>query len=423
MTDTTSQREQPGLPAPPHDPPDEERVSILLVDDQPANLGALEATLESTGCRSVLAKSADEALLALLKEDFAAIVLDIRMPGMSGFELASMIKRRQRTRQVPILFLTAHMLEQEDVLQGYAAGAVDYLTKPINPEILRSKIAVFVDLHRSRRSLARLNVSLQGALRDAERHKEETRRLNAELQERQHRLERLALQLASSNKELESFSYSVSHDLRTPLRAIDGFSHALLEEYGTSLPPEGRRLLSSVRENTQRMGRLIDDLLAFSRLGGKALDVAPVDLASLARTVVNEARQVDAERQVEVTIAELPPVAGDGSLLRQVLTNLIGNAFKFTRNRSDPRIEVGSRSDGGEIVYYVRDNGAGFDMRYASKLFGVFQRLHRRDEFEGSGVGLALVQRIVHRHGGRIWGEGQVNEGATFYFTLQPGAA
>src|SRR5207247_2118069 len=165
--------------------------------------------------------------------------------------------------------------EQEDVLRGYAAGAVDYLTKPINPEILRSKIAVFVDLHRSRRGLAPLNVSFQDALREAEGDKDETRRRNAELQQRQHRLERLALQLASSNKELESFSYSVSHDLRTPLRAIDGFSHALLEEYGASLPPEGRRLLSSVRENTQRMGRLIDDLLAFSRLGGKELDVAP----------------------------------------------------------------------------------------------------------------------------------------------------
>jgi len=436
-------------PAPIPSPPEEDRVSILLVDDQPANLGALEATLESTGCRFVLAKSADEALLALLNEDFAAIVLDIRMPGMSGFELASMIKRRQRNRQVPILFLTAHMLEEEDVLQGYAAGAVDYLTKPINPGILRSKIAVFVDLYRNRRSLSRLNASLQRAiaerqqmedalrkanqelesrvqertvaLREAERHKDEMRRLNAELQERQHGLERLASQLENSNKELESFSYSVSHDLRAPLRAIDGFSHALLEEYGTVLPAEGRRLLGTVRESTQRMGRLIDDLLAFSRLGRKELDVAPVDLASLAHAVVSEVRQADAERQVQVTIAALPPVAGDGSLLRQVLTNLIGNAFKFTRNRPDACIEIGSRSAGGEIVYYVKDNGAGFEMRHASKLFGVFQRLHRSDEFEGSGVGLALVQRIVQRHGGRVWGEGRVNEGATFYFTLPPG--
>jgi len=400
--------------------PPEDRVSILLVDDQPANLGALEATLESTGCRFVLAKSADEALLALLNEDFAAIVLDIRMPGMSGFELAGMIKRRQRTRQVPILFLTAHMLEEEDVLEGYAAGAVDYLTKPIKPDILRSKIAVFVDLYRNRRSLSRLNASLQDALREAERHKDETRRLNGELQERQHRLERLARQLKSSNEELESFSYSVSHDLRAPLRAINGFSHALLEEYGTVLPVEGRRLLSVVRENTHRMGRLIDDLLAFSRLGGKELDRAPLDLDSLAHTVVNELRQADAERQVRVTIAPLPPAAGDVSLLRQVLTNLIDNAFKFTRNRPDACVDIGSQSDGGETVYYVKDNGAGFDMRYASKLFGVFQRLHRSDEFEGSGVGLALVQRIVHRHGGRVWGEGRVNEGATFYFTLPP---
>ena len=395
-----------GERVPPPGPPEEDRVSILLVDDQPANLGALEATLESTGCRFVLAKSADEALLALLHEDFAAIVLDIRMPGMSGFELASMIKRRQRTRQVPILFLTAHLLEEEDVLQGYAAGAVDYLTKPINPEVLRSKIAVFVDLYRSRWSLARMNASLQRAIAERQRMEEALREANRELE--------------TSNKELESFSYSVSHDLRAPLRAIDGFSYTLLQEYGASLPPEGQRLLSTVRENTQRMGRLIDDLLAFSRLGGKKLDLAPVDLASLAHTVVNEVRQAHAGRQVKVTIAALPPAAGDGSLLRQVLTNLIGNAFKFTRNRPDASIEIGSQSAGGETVYYVRDNGAGFDMRHAGKLFGVFERLHRTDEFEGSGVGLALVRRIVHRHGGRVWGEGQVNGGATFYFTLAP---
>src|ERR1051325_9675519 len=258
------------------------------------------------------------------------------------------------------------------------------------------------------------------ALREAERHKDEMRRLNAELQERQHRVERLALQLKNSNEELESFSYSVSHDLRAPLRAIDGFSHALLEEYGTVLPAEGRRLLGTVRESTQRMGRLIDDLLAFSRLGRKELDVAPVDLASLAHAVVNEVRQAVAERQGKGTIAALPPAAGDGSLLRPGLTNLIGNAFKFTRGRPDACIDIGSRSDGGELVYYVRDNGAGFDMRYAAKLFRVFQRLHGSDEFEGSGVGLALVQRIVRRHGGRVWGEGHVNEGATFYFTLPP---
>src|SRR5438876_693495 len=319
-------------PAPILSRSEEDRVSILLVDDQPANLGALEATLESTGCRFVLAKSADEALLALLNEDFAAIVLDIRMPGMSGFELASMTKRRQRNRQVPILFLTAHMLEEEDVLQGYAAGAVDYLTKPINPEILRSKIAVFVDLYRNRRSLSRVNVSLQraiaerqqmedalrkanqdlesrvqertAALREAERHKDETRRLNVELQEGQHRLEQLALQLKNSNQELESFSYSVSHDLRAPLRAIDGFSHALADECAEALGDHGRQLLQRVLAAAQRMGQLIDGLLDLSRLTRAELGRGPVRLSDLARQIASQLQESQPDRQVVFRIED-----------------------------------------------------------------------------------------------------------------------
>jgi len=251
---------------------------------------------------------------------------------------------------------------------------------------------------------------------------QEVAEANRQLQEKQARLERLAWELENSNQELESFTYSVSHDLRAPLRAIDGFSHALLEDHGPTLPVDGQRLLSLVRESAQRMGRLIDDLLAFARLGTKSLVVAPVDLAALTHTVVQELQQANAERRVAVTVAALPSVQGDPALLRQVLTNLVGNAFKFTRHRPDAQIEIGTRNEGRDIICYVRDNGAGFDMRYADKLFGVFQSLHRTDEFEGTGVGLALVQRIVRRHGGRVWAEGRVNEGATFSFTLSPGS-
>jgi len=230
-----------------------------------------------------------------------------------------------------------------------------------------------------------------------------------------HELRRRAM---VAEQELQSFSYSVSHDLRAPLRVIDGFSLALLEDHGPSLPAEGRDLLGRVRQQAQRMAQLIEGLLQFSRLGRKPLEVAPVDLAALAQTVAQELQQANPDRAVEIKVSSVPPAMGDRGLLRQVLTNLIGNAFKFTRRRPDARVEVGSRQDNGERVYYVRDNGAGFDMRYASRLFGVFQRLHPADEFEGIGVGLALVQRIIHRHGGRVWGEGRVNEGATFSFTL-----
>ncbi len=232
-------------------------------------------------------------------------------------------------------------------------------------------------------------------------------------------LERANRELRVANNELESFGYSVSHDLRAPLRAIDGFSHALLEDHSESLDAEARRLLTTVRANTQRMSRLIDDLLAFSRLGRKELAMAPVDLTSLAQTVVEDLQKGSGEHRARVSVAPLPPARGDRALLHLVLTNLIGNAFKFACRRAEPRIEVGAQTEDGETVYYVRDNGVGFDMRYADKLFGVFQRLHPAEEFEGTGVGLALVQRIVQRHGGRVWGEGKVNEGATLYFTLR----
>jgi len=203
---------------------------------------------------------------------------------------------------------------------------------------------------------------------------------------------------------------------------IDGFSLALLEDHGPSLPAEGQDLLGRLRLQAQRMAQLIEGLLQFSRLGRKPLEVAPVDLAALAQTVAQELQQANPDRAVEIKVSGIPPAMGDRGLLRQVLRNLIGNAFKFTRRRPNARIEVGSREDNGERVYYVTDNGAGFDMRYASRLFGVFQRLHPADEFEGIGVELALVQRIIHRHGGRVWGEGRVNEGATFSFTLGAGS-
>jgi signal transduction histidine kinase len=229
--------------------------------------------------------------------------------------------------------------------------------------------------------------------------------------------------LEGTNAELESFSYSVSHDLRAPLRAIHGFARILLEDHQTKLDPEAQRLLGVIDQNTRRMGQLIDDLLSFSRLGRKELASARIDMTEMARVVADELRRAEPERngQLEVRIDTLLPAQGDRALLRQVLSNLLQNAMKFTRARPHAQIEVGSRPDGKETVYYVKDNGAGFDGRYIDKLFGVFQRLHSTEEFEGTGVGLAIVKRIVQRHGGRVWAEGKVNEGATFYFSLPDG--
>jgi PAS domain S-box-containing protein len=244
---------------------------------------------------------------------------------------------------------------------------------------------------------------------------EEIRRLHGDLEQR-------AVQLESANRELESFSYSVSHDLRSPLRAIDGFSQMLQEDYAAKLDDEGRRLLEVIRDNSRKMGRLIDDLLDFSRLGRKPLSAAQVDMATLAAEVLQNLQQAQGTLQPRVMLNPLPPAWCDPVLIRQAWVNLLSNAIKFSSKCEAPVVEVSGHLNGGDAVYCVRDNGAGFDMQYYDKLFGVFQRLHSAEEFPGTGVGLAIVQRVVGRHGGRVWAEGEPGKGATFYFSLPTGA-
>ncbi len=230
--------------------------------------------------------------------------------------------------------------------------------------------------------------------------------------------DRYLTELTAANKELESFSYSVSHDLRAPLRAIDGFSEELWETYGDRLDPDGQDYVKRVRLAAQRMGQLIDDLLTLSRVTRAELQRVDLDLSALAETIAGELRRSDPERQVQFAIASELRARADPGLLRIVLENLLGNAWKFTAGRHDARIEFGRLQEGGELAYFVRDNGAGFDMAYAAKLFHAFQRLHGMREFPGTGIGLATVQRIVHRHGGKVWAEGTVGRGASFYFRL-----
>ena len=261
-------------------------------------------------------------------------------------------------------------------------------------------------------------VGVRGVVMDITGRKqaeEEIRKLNQELEQRV--AERTG-ELEAANKELEAFSYSVSHDLRTPLRAIDGFSHILLEDYANKLDDEGKRLLNVVRNNTSRMGQLIDDILKFSRAGRLEINYSEIDMEQLAYSVSVELRPVVAGDKLQLEIEHLPPARGDGAMMRQVFVNLLSNALKFSRAKETPMIKVGSYIHGDEAIYFVKDNGAGFDMKFVDKLFGVFQRLHSVNEFEGTGIGLAIVKRIVTRHGGRVWAEGKVNEGATIYFSL-----
>jgi len=241
--------------------------------------------------------------------------------------------------------------------------------------------------------------------------REQVDRLNAQLQ-------RHVAELEDLNQELEKFSYSISHDLRAPLRAISGFARLLLQEHAASLDPEGARLLGVIRVNTERMGRLIDDLLSLSRFSRQPLVRTPVDMAALVSGVIADRAAAQAPGGAEIVVANLPDADGDAALLKQVWERLIDNGVKFTEGIKAPRVEIGARADNGTTVYSVRDNGVGFDMQYAAKVFEVFQRLHPQSDYEGTGVGLAIVQRVIHRHGGRIWAESAPGQGATFFFTL-----
>ncbi len=242
------------------------------------------------------------------------------------------------------------------------------------------------------------------------------RLLNADLERR---VKERTMQLEAANRELEAFSYSVSHDLRAPLRAIDGFSQAVVEDFGPKLPNEGQRYLQTIRSSAQRMGALVDDLLTFARLNRQELNKRVIDTRHLVQSTLEELGYPWRDRQIDVRVGDLPESAGDAVLLKQVWMNLLTNAVKYTRKRARAEIEVGCNTADGAAVFFVRDNGTGFDMLYVDKLFGVFQRLHRAEEYEGTGVGLAIVQRIIERHGGRVWADAVVDHGATFYFTLE----
>jgi len=407
--------EGPGAPAPAER---REPVRILLVDDQPENLLSAEAVLESLGQTIVKAESGREALRHLLHHDFAVILLDIMMPGMDGFETATLIRQRERSQHTPIIFLTALGRSEEHIRQGYNLGAVDYLLKPFVPEILRSKVSVFVELNRKSHLLQQQselleqrNSELQEAIQRSRHAEEEIKALNRHL-------EKQLTQLAEMNHELEAFSYTVSHDLRGPLGRIAGFSQAILESYAGSVDDKARMYLERIETSARGMCDLVEALLSFSRLTRTEMRTTEVDLSEIMRQLAAELQTREPERAVDVIIASGATAWGDPELLRAVLQNLLDNAWKFTRKHAAATIEFGVSAAGGETVYLLRDDGAGFDMQHRDKLFSPFQRLHSTKGFEGTGIGLATVERIIQRHGGRIWAESEVECGATFFFTL-----
>lgn len=448
---------------------DRQEQTILIIDDDPANLGIITDYLRELDFKILVARNGESGLERAIYGQPDLILLDILMPGIDGFETCRRLKLNEATQDIPVIFMTS-LIETEHKVRGLQLGAVDYITKPIQEEEVLARVLTHLRLRelnerleqkvRERTNeLTTVNQQLEREIIERKQAEEELRKhrehleelvaeRTAELNERMAEVEQLnqtlanlledqqatnrdleetARKLQDANKELEAFAYTVSHDLRAPLRAIDGFSSILLEEYAPDLSAEAAHYLQRVVDNTQQMAQLIDDLLTFSRLGRHPLQKKLIAPADIVHQVLQGLRHEQEGRQVDISVGDLPPCQVDPTLFKQVFVNLLSNALKFTRGRKVARIEVGcispshpsqaeKKEDGG-CTYFVKDNGVGFDMRYSDKLFGVFQRLHHTDEYEGTGVGLAIAQRIIHRHGGRVWAEAEEDKGATFYFT------
>jgi two-component system sensor histidine kinase/response regulator len=381
---------------------------LLVVDDEEPQMRALCDTLSAEGYVTAGFSSPQSALAALSQASYDLLLTDLMMPGMDGIALLAAARRVDP--EIVGIMMTGHGTI-DTAVRAMQAGALDYIQKPFRLKAILPVLRRGLEIRRLRTE----NSELRLAQATIQRLNEE---LEQRVRERTRELEVANQELALANQDLESFSFSVSHDLRAPLRMVREFCGIFVEDHGKDVSAEGLALLGRVQEGGARMSQLIEDLLAFARFSRQPLQMKPVALGNLVRRLVEELRPQDSA--VDVQVGAVPDCHGDASLLEQVLSNLLSNAFKFTRRTERPRIEIGSSLQEQERVYYVRDNGAGFDMKRADKLFGVFQRLHPASQFEGTGVGLSIVQRIVQRHGGRIWADSAPGAGATFYFTLSP---
>jgi signal transduction histidine kinase len=363
------------------------KLTLLIVDDEPASMRALCDTLEYEGYRTYGYTSAADALAAMRERTFDLLLADLQMPGTNGIDLMKSAQLIDPT--LVAVIMTGHGA-LETAVAAMKAGALDYIQKPI-------KLATALPVLERALAVRQLRI--------------EKKRLEENVRERTE-------ELKIANRELEAFSHSVSHDLRAPLRAVSVFTQALLTEHSATLNDEGKRLLQNVNAGAAHMDRLITDLLRLSQLNRQALHRTPVRFTELVQRVIDGMSNERAGRDIEFVIADFPTWQVDQGLMQQVFVNLLSNAIKFTRERPHARIEVGYRMDGTTLVVFIRDNGVGFNMKHMNKLFGVFQRLHSADQFEGTGVGLSIVRRIVERHGGKVWVDGAQDQGATFYFSL-----
>jgi signal transduction histidine kinase len=378
--------------------PTEQPINILVVDDEPKNLLVLETVLNHPGYRLVRAESAEQALLALIAEEFALLILDIRMPMMSGLELAKLVKERKKTAGLPIIFLTAYYSEDQHILEGYGSGAVDYLHKPVNAAILRSKVAVFVDLHRKSREVELVNQALRTEVAE--------RRLAEE-------------QLRAVVDELEVFSYSLAHDLRAPLRSLRGYAEILISEHAGQLDDAARGYLQRISNASYRMDELVRDILNYSRVARDDVQLQPVDVAKLIQEIIATYPALH-PASADIKIEEgLPAVLASEAALTQIVSNLLGNAVKFVAPGVRPSVGIRAEENNGVVRLWFEDNGIGISKTSQSRLFNLFTRLNRPEDYEGTGIGLAIVRKAAARMGGTVGIESEPGLGSRFWIELK----
>lgn len=409
---------------------------ILLVDDREDNLLSMEAILEPDGYQFIKATSGRHALKILLTEfDFALILMDVKMPNLSGFETASLIYEREKLRHIPIIFITANNYGEENIFKGYRMGAVDYIYKPINPDLLRAKVSVFIDLYQKNRrllvqeqKLKAINKNLENEISERKASEEKVRQLNRQL------LGNITL-LESANRDLDRFAFMASHDLQEPLRKIRTFSDLLATKYKEILDDDANAYIGRIQSAAVRMQALIKDILAFSKLTGEKDSFEFTDLNILLDDALADLDAMIKEKGAHISIVEpLPALEVKPGLIRPLFYNLISNALKYSKEEVAPLINIryeltagkggasvaaaGKDNVGKYCRIYIEDNGIGFDQIYAEQVFEMFRRLHVSSAFEGTGIGLALCKKIVEKHHGFIAAQSKANEGTTFVITL-----
>jgi signal transduction histidine kinase len=402
---------------------------ILLVDDREDNLLSIETILAPSGYQFVKANSGRQALKVLLSEfDFAMILMDVKMPNLNGFETAALIYEREKLKHIPIIFITANNYGDENMFKGYQSGAIDYIFKPINPDVLRAKVGVLIELYRKNRLLFEQEQKLITINRNLEREINERKVSEEKVRQLNHKLLENIANLESANKDLERFAFMASHDLQEPLRKIRMFSDRLFSKYRDVLH-EDAKMVTRIQQAAERMQALIVDILAFSKISIDKSAFVISDLNVVLKDLLAEMEEEVHETQARISIDPLPPLVVSPTLMRPLFQNLISNALKYRKKdteatiriRSEVSIGVNDRDKNLVNRYcriFVEDNGIGFDQKYAEEIFGMFRRLHNNGDYAGTGVGLALCKKIAELHNGYISARSKVNEGSTFIISL-----